>query len=100
MPRPYWRDDADCQNYPSEIFYGTIEAPLSAKESRMAKTICGACPVRRDCLIAALRDGEEHGIWAGLTRLERRKLLRAADGDWRAALENWESAFQGEKMSA
>lgn len=100
MPKPFWRDDADCNSYPSEVFYGTLEKPLSAKESRMAKEICGACPVRRDCLITALRDKEEHGIWAGTTRLERRRMLRESGNDWRSAMQRWESSLQGRKMSA
>jgi len=96
MPRPFWEDDADCKNYPLETFYGTLEQPLTAKEARFAKRICGACPVLRDCLINALRKGEEHGVWAGLTAIERRRLLKEANGNAIAAIALWDSR---EKMS-
>lgn len=35
-----------------------------------AKAICAACPLRAACLAAATDD--DHGIWGGLTREERR----------------------------
>jgi len=91
MPRPFWEDDADCLDYPLEVFFGTLERPLTAREAKQAKTICGACPVLRDCLINALRKGEEHGVWAGLTAIERRRLLREVDGDVIQAVYLWDS---------
>ena len=46
---------------------------------RRAKAICATCSVRRDCLDYALRIREPHGIWGGLSEVERRSLL-AKDG--------------------
>jgi hypothetical protein len=77
------------------VFFGTAEQPLTAKESRFAKKICGACPVQRDCLITALRDGERFGVWAGLTSIERRRLLKDHSGDWKAALRTYDQEAQG-----
>mgnify|MGYP001450285291 CR=1 FL=1 len=42
---------------------------------RRAKAICATCSVRRDCLDYALRIREPHGIWGGLSEVERRTLL-------------------------
>lgn len=42
---------------------------------RRAKAICATCSVRRDCLDYALRIREPHGIWGGLSEVERRSLL-------------------------
>jgi WhiB family redox-sensing transcriptional regulator len=73
------------------VFFGTLEKPLTARESRQAKTICGACPVLRDCLINALRKGEKYGVWAGLTSIERRRLLRDNGSNVIAAIAAWDS---------
>jgi len=42
---------------------------------RRAKAICATCSVRRDCLDYALRIRAPHGIWGGLSEVERRTLL-------------------------
>ncbi len=41
------------------------------REAR-AKAICMACPVREPCQDFAIRNREPHGIWGGLTEMERR----------------------------
>ncbi|WP_424190186.1 WhiB family transcriptional regulator [Actinokineospora sp. G85] len=45
-------------------------------EQRKAKLTCIACPVRTECLAAALDDRVEFGVWGGMTERERRALLR------------------------
>lgn len=40
--------------------------------------ICGACPVRQDCLEYALADSELKGIWAGTSPKVRARLRRRA----------------------
>lgn len=41
-----------------------------------AKSICGQCPVRTECLSEALKNHEGSGIWGGLTSDERRVLAK------------------------
>lgn len=41
---------------------------------RRAKEICASCPVQVDCRSYALTIGEQHGIWGGLTEVERRTI--------------------------
>ena len=79
-------DEANCVGMPLEIFYGTLTEPLTRKEATMARQICSACPVRRDCLIVSFRQAEPHGVWAGLTNKERSDALRKHKGDWIKAL--------------
>jgi WhiB family transcriptional regulator, redox-sensing transcriptional regulator len=43
-----------------------------------AKSICGRCPVREQCLSEALDRGESFGVWGGLTTDERRAMRRKA----------------------
>lgn len=38
-----------------------------------AKSACARCPVRWRCLCRAL-EGDEYGVWGGLTRTEREAL--------------------------
>jgi WhiB family transcriptional regulator, redox-sensing transcriptional regulator len=37
-----------------------------------AKSICGRCPVKKDCFNHALDNEIRHGVWGGLTEAERR----------------------------
>lgn len=41
-----------------------------------AKKLCALCPVREACLDKAISNGEQHGIWGGLTPEERTSLRR------------------------
>jgi len=39
-----------------------------------AKRICGECPLAADCLLYAMKNGIDQGIWGGLTPTERDRL--------------------------
>jgi WhiB family redox-sensing transcriptional regulator len=73
-----WHLKAACRGPESLLFF-----PPSLPERRedrdvreaKAKLICRDCAVQRDCLDFALRVREPHGIWGGLTEVERRRLL-------------------------
>lgn len=72
-----WRAKAACKSPESNLFYppSTPERRDERDErERRAKAICATCGVRRSCLDHALRLREQHGIWGGLTEVERRPL--------------------------
>lgn len=69
-PEP-WVADALCAQTDPEIFF-----PEKGGSTDAAKRVCGACDVTAECLAYALRTGQEHGIWGGLSRMERRALSR------------------------
>ena len=46
---------------------------------RRARAICDGCPVKDMCLEWALETREPHGIIAGLTEDQRKKLIRERD---------------------
>jgi WhiB family redox-sensing transcriptional regulator len=48
---------------------------------RRAKAICAVCPVQVECLEYAIRTREPHGVWGGLSEMERRAMLRTMDRD-------------------
>ncbi|MDG9701715.1 WhiB family transcriptional regulator [Streptomyces sp. DH37] len=73
MARPdmSWQDSALCAQTGPDPFY-----PTKGGTVRDAKRICGRCEVKDSCLDDALATGDDHGIRAGLTARERRKLRR------------------------
>jgi len=66
---PDWTRDALCAQIDPEMFF-----PEKGGSSRQARQVCGSCPVRTDCLDAALANNERFGIWGGLTERNRRHL--------------------------
>lgn len=78
-----WTNAALCQaSKPDELF-------VRGAEQHKAKVVCGACPVRAECLAEALDNEIEWGVWGGLTERERRALLRKRPNvtSWRSLLE-------------
>ena len=69
----WWRDAA-CRGMDTNEFY-----PRHG-ESRLVigevKAVCAGCPVRADCLDEALGRDEQHGIWGGMSVVERRAEMK------------------------
>jgi WhiB family redox-sensing transcriptional regulator len=76
-----WQRDAECRGAARQYFF-----PPAASERReqreqreqLAKAVCARCAAREACLEFALRENEAHGIWGGLTELERKQLVSRA----------------------
>lgn len=66
-----WQDDAACKGEDIELFY-----PPRHVSGQAAKRICRDCLVQKDCLIYALKNEEEFGIWGGHSERERRKIRK------------------------
>jgi WhiB family redox-sensing transcriptional regulator len=66
-----WRSDAACKGEPVAVWFATAGHGV-----RVAKRICGTCPVRLDCLEWAVTEQINHGILGGRTPRERRILRR------------------------
>jgi len=85
-----WASAALCQqSAPDELF-------VRGAEQHKAKVVCGACPVRAECLAEALDNKIEWGVWGGLTERERRALLRKRPNvtSWRQLLETAKSEHE------
>jgi WhiB family redox-sensing transcriptional regulator len=63
--RPDWHRHARCTGM-QHLFFN--EGSITAV--REAKRICAMCPVRKPCLAFAI-EGDEYGVWAGTTTVER-----------------------------
>jgi WhiB family redox-sensing transcriptional regulator len=68
---PAWVDEALCAQTDPEIFF-----PTKGGDPSRAKRVCQACPVRAECLAAAITDPSLEGIWGGLSPRERRAWRR------------------------
>lgn len=56
-----WQREGTCAQTDPEAFF-----PDSVKESRNPTKICISCPVIRDCLVFAIENDEEYGVWGGI----------------------------------
>ena len=74
-PAGQWINQAACRAdgiHPDEMFPDNNETGIAH-----AKQICRPCPVQVDCVLNALRTGDnEHGIRGGLRPHERRNLAK------------------------
>lgn len=67
-----WSEFASCVNrfeymFPTDSDWQGIDA---------ARSICAECPVRFECLTEAMDNGEQFGMWGGLTPAERTSMRR------------------------
>lgn len=58
--------------FPQAIEQGLRKSSYEA--ANYAKSVCARCPLAFPCLITAIRNKEEHGIWGGSTPRERKNI--------------------------
>ena len=66
-----WQERANCLGVDPDLFF-----PERGASTKEAKSVCGGCEVKMECLEYALRHGEKFGIWGGMSERERRRLRR------------------------
>lgn len=54
------RTELPCQMVDSDLWFSENPGQLE-----QAKTLCGDCPLRRECLAEALERAEPWGVWGG-----------------------------------
>lgn len=69
-----WQADAACKSIGTEIFYSSEHAPNQVPFASLAK-VCGACPVKSECLNHAVKH-EEFGYWGGVSESGIRHLRK------------------------
>lgn len=81
--RPDWEAYGACVDVDPEDFYvpdglrGAQRQPYINK----AKAVCDRCTVLAACRADALKRGEKHGVWGGLSEDERKQLVKAGKTD-------------------
>jgi WhiB family redox-sensing transcriptional regulator len=73
----WWLPQARCIGQDPDLFFPVGSTPQATEQVAQAKTVCGGCPVRRDCLEWALVTCQDAGVWGGLDEEERRVIRRA-----------------------
>ena len=76
ITRGHWRALAACQSVDPDLFFPVSASGKSLEQVTAAKAICSACPVRPECLAFALKTGQVHGVWGGLTEEERHQAAK------------------------
>ncbi|AXH95810.1 WhiB family transcriptional regulator [Ornithinimicrobium avium] len=71
-----WRDRAACLDEDPELFFPIGNTGPALQQIEDAKAICRTCPVIDECLRFALENGQDAGVWGGLSEDERRALKR------------------------
>ena len=71
-----WMTLAECRGMDPELFFPLVgRGNNDPEEIRLAKQVCGQCPVSKPCLDYALAMNEMwRGIWGGTTPRERRRI--------------------------
>jgi WhiB family redox-sensing transcriptional regulator len=80
-----WRGQAACQRLPTDLFFPIGHGPGAQAQTRLAKEICKACPVRAQCLDYALTANARYGVYGGLEEDERREVRRRRANGFRSA---------------
>lgn len=75
-----WRDEALCRDTDPDLFFPIGTTGQALIQIERAKTVCGECPARIDCLGFALATNQDAGIWGGTSEDERRLLRRQRNG--------------------
>ena len=93
-----WQWRAACRGEDASLFFPPNHPEPKEERlarERQARAICATCPVRMECLEYAVRIREPHGIWGGLSELERRDPRSGAPGASALGLTHRPVAFHG-----
>ena len=71
VKRPPWHRQAACRGRGTGAFFPSPGDSLTA-----ARAVCGTCPVRPECLAAAVADPALQGFWGGTSERDRRQIRR------------------------
>jgi WhiB family redox-sensing transcriptional regulator len=74
--RTDWLDHAACRRSDPELFFPATDSGAARAQVEAAKKVCRRCLVKAACLSWALDNGQEAGIWGGMTEEERHHLRR------------------------
>ena len=71
-----WRYDAACLEEDPELFFPIGNTGPAVLQIEEAKAVCRRCDVTETCLNWALDNGQDAGVWGGLSEGERRALKK------------------------
>ncbi|MFJ1662338.1 WhiB family transcriptional regulator [Streptomyces anthocyanicus] len=71
-----FRHSALCREEDPDLFFPIGSTGPALLQIEEAKAVCRRCPVMEHCLQWALENGQDSGVWGGLSEDERRSLKR------------------------
>lgn len=69
-----WQAQGRCRGTSVDMFPDDYDGVVKAKR------VCEGCPVQEPCLEYALANREDDGVWGGMGKRERRRILKARRG--------------------
>jgi WhiB family redox-sensing transcriptional regulator len=63
--------EAACRHSNPDAFFPELGGD-SKKTCAAARIVCSTCSVKQECLDYAIEHHELHGVWGGMTKVERR----------------------------
>lgn len=83
LPFSEWHNRAGCRGMGWDQFFGDDQSgrqpSLHPAVLKQARKVCKACPVARDCLVWALTNPEDYGIWGGTSGRQRKAMKELAE---------------------
>lgn len=73
----WWLPDAACIGTDPELFFPVGSSAPAQEQTSLARSVCGGCRVRTECLEWSLATCQDAGVWGGLDEEERRVIRRA-----------------------
>ncbi|SEA72616.1 WhiB family transcriptional regulator, redox-sensing transcriptional regulator [Bowdeniella nasicola] len=71
-----WRHKAKCLTEDPELFFPIGNTGPALTQIEEAKAVCRQCDVQETCLKWAIENGQDSGVWGGMSEDERRALKR------------------------
>lgn len=70
-----WWELAACQEADPDLFFPISDKGRAEDDVARARAVCQRCQIRAKCLDYAVTTRQAHGIWGGLTEIERQPLF-------------------------
>jgi WhiB family transcriptional regulator, redox-sensing transcriptional regulator len=71
-----WMTEGACLVEDPELFFPVGEGGANTVQIERARSVCGRCHVRAECLRFALKTRVKNGVWGGYTEQERGAMIR------------------------
>lgn len=70
---------AACQSADPDLFFPISDKGRAEDDVARARAVCQQCTIRAMCLDYAVATRQAHGIWGGLTEIERQPLFASGE---------------------
>lgn len=72
-----WRNKAACRDEDPELFFPlNTNTKQGAEQIKEAKAVCNRCEVIGECLLWAMENSQDSGVWGGMSEDERKTLRK------------------------